>query len=149
MQVRRACLLPRRSPRIRKDAGALCRCRFSPGMESVISPTENSQELLSQLSPAILSLAAEVGLTPIPVRGKSQAGFAVTINGVSMVLWVGFYPGFSAKGVDYQVCITVDAKGTRWGVTRDGVKTFLSTGLIENGVPVARTGKDIKGLKQA
>jgi len=144
--------VPWHSPHTVNGVGALSRCPdqlFPRAPESPISLQENSQELLSQLSPAIASLAAEVGLTPIPVRGKSQCGFSVTINGDSMTLWVGHYPGFCpVKGVDYQVALSTDSKAIRWGVTRENAVRFLQTGLIADGHPVARKGKDLKALRK-
>lgn len=97
----------------------------------------------------ILALASSLSLTPIPVRGRSQCAFEVVVGRAPMTLWVGFYPGFcKVKGVKWQVAISTDAKAVRWGVTEEGVKTFLSTSLIENGHPVARKGGDLKALRK-
>jgi hypothetical protein len=100
--------------------------------------------------PAIVSLAAEMGLKPIPTRGANQCGLKVGISGQTITLWVGFYPGFSGqKGVDWQVALSTDAKAIRWGTTEAGVKLFLQTTLIPgDAVPIARKGKDLKALRK-
>jgi hypothetical protein len=99
--------------------------------------------------PAIVSLAAEMGLKPIPTRGANQCAFEIKVNGATLTLWVGFYAGFSGKkGVDWQVALSTDAKAIRWGVTEEGVKLFLQTSLIPgDAVPTARKGKDLKALR--
>jgi hypothetical protein len=96
----------------------------------------------------LLDLAVELGLTPIKVRGSSQCAFSVVINGVPMTLWVGHYPGFSAKK-DYvwQASLSTAADATRWGLKGEGVREFLSTSLFVDAVPVARKAKDLKALR--
>ncbi len=97
----------------------------------------------------ILALASSLKLVPLKVRGVSQCAFQVTVNGAPMLLWVGFYPGFcKVKGVSWQVSLSTDAKAVRWGVTEAGVVEFLSTALIADGHPVARSGKDLKALRK-
>jgi len=100
--------------------------------------------------PAIVSLAAELGLTPIPTRGANQCGLKVALNGQIVTLWVGFYAGFSGKkGVDWQVALSTDAKAVRWGTNMEGVKTFLATSLIPgDAVPTARKATDLKALRK-
>ena len=96
----------------------------------------------------LLDLAVELGLTPIKVRGSSQCAFSVVINGVPMTLWVGHYPGFSAKKeYVWQASLSTEAKAVRWGLTDEGVEVFLKTALFVDAVPIARKGKDLKALR--
>ncbi len=130
----------------------------SPGTESVISHKEES-ELLSQLNTEVLSVIAEMGLVPLPVltksgklRGASQAGVEISMPapiGGTGVVWVGHYPGFAGRGgPDFQISLSTEAESIRWGVDRDGVKSFLATGLIpRDAVKVARKATDLKSLK--
>ena len=97
----------------------------------------------------LLDLAVELGLTPKKVRGLSQCAFEVVINGTPMTLWVGHYPGFTAKKeYVWQASLSVKADATRWGLTDEGIKEFLKSSLFLNPVPVARKATDLKALRK-
>ena len=69
--------------------------------------------------------------------------------GGTETVWIGHYPGFCAdKAYEYQVALSTDAKAERWGVTRKGVVSFLTTGVLPaDRKPIARKAKDLKSLK--
>lgn len=125
-------------------------------VESAIS-TSKSAELLSQLHPALLTLAEKAGVVPLAVvtssgrlRGASQMAFLKDLGDQvgEEVLWLGHYPGFCAdKALKFQVALSEDADATRWGVSDEDALWFLCTGTVRNGVAVARKGKDLKALR--
>ena len=85
----------------------------------------------------LLDLAVELGLTPIPVRGRSQCAFSVVINGVPVTLWVGHYPGFAKdKAYKWQASLSTEADATRWGLKEEGVREFLKSSLVVDAVPL-------------
>ena len=99
--------------------------------------------------PQLLSLAKEFGLTPLKVRGVSQCAFEVTIKGVAVTLWVGFYPGFAGKAHPlhvWQASLSTEADAVRFGLTAEGIGEFLKSSLFKDPVPVARKAKDLKSL---
>lgn len=104
---------------------------------------------MENFSEEILALARETGLTPIPVRGRSQCAFEVVIADTPLMLWVGHYPGFAGKGREdyrWQASLSTDAKADRFGLTDQGIRVFLASALFMEPVPVARKAKDLKGL---
>jgi hypothetical protein len=97
----------------------------------------------------LLDLAAEFGLTPRKERGLSQCSFDVKVNGVPMTLWVGHYPGFTAKKeYVWQASLSPKADAVRWGLTDEGIREFLRSSLFLNPIPVARKATDLKALRK-
>ena len=99
--------------------------------------------------PQIQSLAKDLGLTPVKVRGDSQCAFEVTIKGVAVTLWVGYYPGFAGKAHPlhvWQASLSTEPNAARFGLTAEGVREFLKSSLFKDPVPVARKATDLKAL---